>query len=78
MCIRRIGQNVPESSPVPDTVLVESQHPALQNDHDYSTLDDVQQQVFGKSDNVAYALVPEHDQKPMEEDDQVYSNIDIS
>ena len=57
---------------------MESQQPALQDDHDYSTVDDLQQKMFGISDNLAYELVPEHDQKPMQEDDQVYSNIDIS
>ena len=75
MCIRRIRQNVPESSPVADTVPVESQQPALQDDHDYSTVDDVQQQMLSIDDNPAYRFVPEHD--PMQEDDRAYSNVDI-
>ena len=78
MCICRIDQIAPERSPVADTVPVESQQPALQDDHDYSTIDDVQQQMLAIEDNPAYKLVPEHYQKPMQEDDQAYSNIDIS
>ena len=77
MCTRRFGQNGPESSPVAETVPVESQQPALQDNHDYSTVDDVQQQMLAIEDNPAYKFVPEHDQKPMQEDDQAYSNIDI-
>ena len=78
VCICRISQNVPEKSPVADTVPVESQQPALQDDHDYSTVDDMQQQMLATADNPAYKFVPEHDQKPMQEDDRAYSNIDIS
>ena len=72
----RIGQNVPEKSLVADTVPVEGHEPALQDEHDYSTVDDVQHLVI--ADNPAYRFVPKHDQKPMKEEDQVYSNIDIS
>ena len=75
VCTCRIGQNVPEKS---DTVPVESQQPALQDDHDYSTVDDIQQQMLAISGNPAYKFVPEHDQKPLQKDDQAYSNIDIS
>ena len=78
VCICRIGQNVPERSPVADTVPVESQQSALQDDHDYSTVDDVQQQMLAMLNNPAYKFVPEHNQKPTQEDDQAYSNIDIS
>ena len=78
MCICRIGQIVPETSPVADTVPVESQQPALQDDHDYSTVDDVQQQMLALSGNPAYKFVPEHDQNSLQEDDRAYSNIDIS
>ena len=78
MCTHRIGQNVLERSPVVDTVPVESQQPALQDDHDYSTVDDVQQQMLAIADNPAYKSFPEHDQKPLQEDDHTYSNIDIS
>ena len=77
MCTYRIGQSVPEISSLADTVHVDSQQPALQDDHDYSTVDDVQQQMLAIEDNPAYKFVPEHDQKPMQEDDQAYSNIDI-
>ena len=80
VCTCRIDQIVPERSPVADTVHVESQHPALQDDHDYSTIDDMQQQMLAISGNPAYEFVSEHDQKPMQEfeDDRAYSNIDIS
>ena len=78
VCICRIGQIVQETSPVADTVPVESQQPALKDDHDYSTVDDVQQQMLAIAGNPAYKFVPEHDQKPVQEDDQAYSNIDIS
>ena len=79
VCTCRIGQNVPETSPAANsTVPVESQQPALQDDHDYSTVDDVQQQMLAIEDNPAYTIVPDHDQKPLQEDDQAYSNIDIS
>ena len=76
MC--RIGQNVPEKSPIADTVPVESQQPALQDEHAYSTVDDMQQQMLAIIGNSAYEFLPEHDQNSMQEDDQVYSNIDIS
>ena len=78
MCICRIGQIVPERSPVADTVPVEIPQPPLQDDHDYSTVDDVQQQMLAISGNPAYKFVPEHDQKSLQEDDRAYSNIDIS
>ena len=80
MCTCRIGQNAPQRSPVADTstVPVESHQPALQDDHDYSTVDDVQLQMLAISGNPAYEFVPDHDQKPMQEDDQAYVNIDIS
>ena len=55
---------------------MESQQPALQGDHHYSTVDDIQQLVV--ADNPAYEFVTEYDQKPMQEDDRTYSNIDIS
>ena len=77
-CTRRIGQNVQERSPVADTVPVKGQQPALQDDHDYSTVDDEKQQMLVIEENTAYKIVPDHDQKPMQEEDQAYSNIDIS
>ena len=78
MCICRIGQNVPAKSPVADIDAVESQQPALQDDHDYSTFDDVQQQTLAVSDDSAYEFLPDHDHELMQEDDQAYVNIDIS
>ena len=57
---------------------MEIQQPALQDDHDYSTVDDVQQQLLAISGNPTYKFVPEHDQKSLQEDDRAYSNIDIS
>ena len=78
MCTRRIDQNVPARSLVAGTVPVESQQPALKNDHYYSTVAYSQQQMFGISDYPTYDIVPEHNQKPMQEDDRAYSNIDIS
>ena len=74
----KIGQIVPTRSPVAGTFPVESQQPALQDDHDYSTLDDVQQQMLAISGDSEYEFLLEHDQKPMHEDDRAYSNIDIS
>ena len=73
-----MGQNVPERSFVADTIPVDSEEPALQNDHDYSTVDDAQQQVLAISGNPAYKFAPEHSQQPLEEDDRAHSNIDIS
>ena len=78
MSICRIDQIVPTRSPVADTFPVESQQPALQDDHDYSTIDDVQQQMLAISGDLEYEFLPEHDQKLMQEDDRAYSNIDIS
>ena len=79
MCVYtcRIGQNVPKKSPVVDTGHVENWQSALQDDHEYSTVDNEQLQMFGISDNPAYDFVPELDQKPMQEDDRAYSNLDI-
>ena len=80
MCVWtcRLGQNVPEGSPVAGTILVDSQQPVLQDDHTYSFVDDAQQQMFALPGNPAYNIVPEHSQQPLQEDDQAYSNIDIS
>ena len=78
VCVCRAGQNVAEQSLAADTVPVKSQQSTLQDDHDYSTVDDVQQQVFAISDNPAYKFVPGHSQQPLQGDDQTYSNIDIS
>ena len=78
VCTCRIGQIVSAKSPVADTVPVETQQHALKDDHDYSTVDDVQLQMLAISGNPAYKIVPEHHQKPMQEGDQAYVNIDIS
>ena len=77
MCTYRVGQNVPERSHVADTIPVDSRQPALQDDNDYSTVDDVQQQMLVISGNPAYKFVPKHSHQPLEEDDQAYSNIDV-
>ena len=77
VCAYRVGQSVPQRSPVANTVAVGSQQPALQDDHNYSTVDDMQQQMLAISANPAYKFVPEHSQHPLQEDDQTYSNIDI-
>ena len=76
VCTCRVGQNVRERSFVADTIPVDSKEPALQDDLDYSTVDDVQQQMLAISGNPAYKFVPDHSQQPMQEDDRVYSNID--
>ena len=55
---------------------MESQQPALQDVSDYSTVDDVQQQMLGISGNPAYKFVPEHNQNPMQEYDQAYVKMD--
>ena len=78
MCTFRVGQNLPEGSPVAGTILVDSQQPILQEDHTYASVDDAQQQMFALSSNPAYKNIPEHSQQPLQEDDQVYYNIDIS
>ena len=78
VCAYRVGQNVPKRSPVADTVPVDSQQPALQDDHNYSTVDEMQQQILELSANRAYQFVPEHSQNPLQQDDRAYSNIDIS
>ena len=77
-CAYRVGQNVPQRSPVTDAVPVDSQQPALEDDHNYSTVDDMQQQMLSISANAAYQFVPEHSQHPLQEDDQAFANIDIS
>ena len=76
VCTCRIGESFLERSPEVDNVPVESKQPALQDGHNYSTVDDVQQHMLAISGNPAYKFVPEHDQKPMQEDDQAYVNID--
>ena len=78
VCACRVGQNVPQRSPVADTVPLDSQQLALQDDHNYSTVDDMQQQMLATSANPAYQILPELSQHPLQEDDQTYSNIDIS
>ena len=78
MCTNRAGQDVTERSPVADTIPVDSQQVAIQDDQNYSTVDDVQQQLLAVSSNPAYKFVPEHSQQLLQGDDRVYSNIDIS
>ena len=78
VCTCRIGQNVLERSPEVDNVPGKSQQPALQDGHNYSTVDDMHQGMLAISGNPAYKFVPEDDQKPMQEDDQAYVNMDIS
>ena len=78
VCTCRVGQNVPERSSLFNTILVDSQQPVLQDDHDYPAVDDMQQQMFTLSVNPAYEVVPEHSQQPLQEDNQAYSNSDIS
>ena len=78
VCACRLGQNVPERSPAVDTVPVDSQQPALQDDHNYSTVDDMQQQMLAISSNPAYKFVPEHSQHPLQGNDHTYSNIGTS
>ena len=46
VCTCTVGQNVPEGLPVAGTFLVESQHPLLQDDHSYSSVDDTQHKMF--------------------------------
>ena len=75
VCIRR---TIPERSGVADTILVDSQQPILQDDHSYSTVDEMQQQTVAISSNLAYEAVSELSQQPLQGDDQTYSNLDIS
>ena len=49
-----------------------------QDDHGYSTVDDVQQQMFALASNPSYEIVSEQMQQPLEQDDQAYYNIGIS
>ena len=78
VCTSRASQNITERSPIADTVPVESQQPALQDDQNYTTVYDVQQQMLAMSSNPAYKFVPEHSQQPLQGDDRVYSNINVS
>ena len=75
VCTCRVGQSVPEGSPVAGTILLDSQQPVPEDDHAYSSIDDAQQQMSALSNNPAYKTVPEHSQQPLQEDDQAYSNI---
>ena len=77
VCTSRAGP-VTERSLVAGIIPVDSQQPAQQDDQNYSTVDDVQQQMLTISPNPAYKFVPEHNQYPLQGDDQTYSNIDIS
>ena len=78
VCTCRAGQNSPERSSEADIVPMENQQPALRGVNDYSPADDVQQQMLAISDNPAYKFVPKRDQKPKQEDDPAYVNMDIS
>ena len=68
-CNYRIGQIVPTRSPVAETIPVNSHQPALQDDHVYSTVDEVLQQTLTILGNPTYESVQKHDQKLMQEDD---------
>ena len=78
LCAYRVGLNVSRRIPVADTVPVDSQQPAIQDDHNYSTVEDMQRQILEISGNRAYQFVPEHSQLPLQGDDHTYSNIGIS
>ena len=63
------------SSGVAHTVFLDDQQPELEDDT-YCTVDDKQHKIPAVSGNLAYEFVPELNKQPMQEDDQVYSNID--
>ena len=65
-----------ESSGVAQTSFVEGQQSVLQDDYTYSNVDVMRQKMPAVLGNPAYKLVPEHNEQPLQEDDQMYSNID--
>ena len=78
MCMHtcRMDNNLPERSVATGNALVDSnnQHQVLEDDHTYSSVDDLQQQTFMVSDNPVYnaSLLP------LQDDDHAYSNTKFS
>ena len=54
-----------------DTTPMDSkeEHQVLENDHAYSTVYDMQQQMFATSDNPAYSKGSKHSQRPVQQCD---------
>ena len=73
---RRVGHSVSERSPVAGSNVVERQQSVPQDDDDdaYSSVDDVQPQMFALSDNPAYELVSEYRHQPLQAGDDEYEN----
>ena len=78
VCTCRVSRNVPQKSHVQGATTLDSQQPMLQDDHTYSTVDDMQGQMFMVSSNPAYGTVTEYDKQPVPQDDHTYSTVDSS
>ena len=66
-----MGKNVPQGRSATETILVDSnmEHQVLEDDHYYSTVHDMQQQMIVASDNPAYGMRMEHSRQPRQQDD---------
>ena len=72
----RVGQSVSERSPVTGNVPVGSQQPVTPDGHIYSSVDD---ETLVVSSNPPYHdIVYENSQKPVLQEDDAYSILDIS
>ena len=64
-----MGKNVPQERSATDTLLVDSngEHQELEDDHYYSTVHDMQQQMIVASNNPAYGMRMEHSRQPRQQ-----------
>ena len=81
VCTHRKDENVPQKCNATDTAPVDSNmdYETVEYDHAYSTVDDMHQQVFVESDNLAYCNWNlEHSKHCAQQIDHGRSTIELS
>ena len=76
----RTDKNVPERSSATYIAIVDShgQHPVLEDEPAYSTVDDTQQQIIVLTSNPGYNMGFERSQQPMQRDDHAHCTSELS
>ena len=81
VCNNRMDKNVPQRCKTTDTALVDSNvdYEVVEYDNAYSTVDDMQQQVFIESENHAYCNWNlQHSEQRVQEIDHGRQTIELS
>ena len=80
MCTCRMDKDAPERSAGTGTAFKVShiQHLVLDVHHAYCTVDDMQQQMFVVPGNPGYSASFDHSQQPVQGNDNIYSDPDLS